>query len=272
MTRDRFEAAYVLQRFGRRSDKLARYLHTLGDAQGSVLAALTPRHGLSIRQCLYRTTNVLEFWAQYSTILRGDGLKRYAEAVHEARKLWKALMREPAERSDSYMRFLEGPLLMHEHLIARYAMSEAVYALYDQAGQVQYDRPERFRYLLNAASKQLLGHLSDFKPIERFLAAGHRSLGFDVSTVNRLCETKVKMQELAALLSHFARSHRPLPAFKQLYNVFLSTWHSQWYAHREHEWAAEIPRYRRFSLVGAVRPTAELSTRIIPDATKEKPG
>ena len=250
MTKHRFDAAYALQRYGTRSDRLVRYLHMLGDAGGPILCVLAPLHGLTLRKCLYHTTNVLEFWAQYSAILRDGGLARYGAGVRAARRLWDTLARSPEMAADPYLRFQEGPLLMHEHLFARYIMTEAVYALYDKAGKVQYDDPARFRAHLRAASARLLAHLADFAPIERHLAEGRKALGFDASTINRVRRTKANLRELAALLKHLAGSHRPLPAFQQLYNVFLSPYITHWYGDREHDWAAELPRFQRFSLDG----------------------
>ena len=77
------------------------------------------------------------------------------------------------------------------------------------------------------------------------------------------------MIELAALLKNFGDSHRPLPAFLQLYNVFLSITRTRWYVSREHEWAAEEPRFQRFCIDGPAKEKANLSSRIVPEIEKE---
>lgn len=248
MDKTTFEAAYSLHRYGIGSKALTRYLHVLGDAKGPVLGALASFHGVDLRKCLYHTDNILDFWALYSEILSGQGLQKYKRGVEKARRLWNGVGQHPAVKSDPDFWCLAGPLLMHEHLIARYEMTEAVYACYDRAARLQYEDTARFRALLDRCAALVEGHLRDFKPIEQYLARGRAALGFDLSTLNRVRATRDNARRLAAFFRHLKKSHRPLPVFQQLHNVFLGQRHTRFYYDREHEWAAESPEFRRYSL------------------------
>lgn len=253
-----FDRAYRLQRYGLRTCVFTDYLHLLGDAGGPVLRTIKPLHGLGLRKCLYHTTNVLDFWFYAAGPLGGGKFGRYKAAIARARGLWKRI--GMARPDDPYLWAMEGPLLNHEHLIARYAMTEAVYSLYNQAARAQYDDVRRFRALLEKAASRLLQHLKDFGPIDAYLARGRRELGFEQSTIHRISATKAGIRELAALIRYFGKlnrplpanrslpAYRPLPAFQQLCNVYLEPFRTNWYGDREHEWAAESPRFRRFSI------------------------
>lgn len=59
---------------------------------------------------------------------------------------------------------------------------------------------------------------------------------------------KKQIQFLASFLRHLKTSHRPLPAFHDLHTYLLSQFETHWYGDREHDWAAEIPRFRRYSV------------------------
>jgi len=244
----RFEAAYSFQRYGMKSGALTDYLHAVGDAGGPILRVLTPYHGVELRKCLYHTDNVLLFWKHYAKLLSGSRLKLYKAGVARARALWERVMKQQPPAGDKYLRLQAGPLLMHEHLLARFEMTEAIYRDYDAAARIQYADPARFRKMLGRARSRLLAHLDDFKPIDDYLAAGRKALGFDRSTLNRVRATKTKLRELAAFFRHLGSGQRPLPVFMQLADTFLDTSRTRWYGDREHEWAAETPRFRRYTL------------------------
>lgn len=243
-----FETAYNLQRYGMRSNALTEYLHAIGDAGGPILSVLAPLHGVELRKCLYNTDNPLLFWKHYAGILAGDGLKRYKAGVAKARRLWTRVLKQKRSCQDPYLSLLDGPLLMHEHLIARYEMTEAMYRDYDAAAKVQYQDLRLFRQHLDRVALTLTAHLQDFAPIDKYLSAGRKALGFDRSTTNRVRATKKKIRELAALIRHLKKSHRPLPAFQQLVDTFLETSRTRWYGDREHDWAAEAPRFLRYTV------------------------
>ncbi len=245
---DAFEKAYCFQRYGMHSLLITKYLHMVGDAGGPILSVLAPLHGIELRKCLYHTDNVLLFWKHYARILSGSGLKTYKTGIAAARRLWNRISDNPAARRDPLLPLQAGPLLMHEHLAARYEITEAVYHCYDAAAKIQYDDPPAFRKLLDQAATRLTTHIGDFKPIEDYLALGRRTVGFDCSTGNRVRATKTGIRELAAFLRHLKKSHRPLPAFQQLADTFLDISRTRWYGDREHDWAAETPRFIRYTL------------------------
>ncbi len=260
LTRAGFERAYCLQRYGLRSSLLTDYLHLVGDARGPILSVLAPLHGMELRKCLYHTDNVLMMWRQYAGILAGPKRKAYAAGVRAARRLWDRLEKDPGFTNDPLLRFQAGPLLMHEHLLARYDMTEAVYALYDQAAKAQYADSARFRALLDEAAVRLTAHLDEFAPIDTYLNAGRKTLGFDLSTLNRVRATKRKLRALAAFFRHLQRSHRPLPAFQQLADIFMEPARTRWYGDREHDWAAEPPSFCRYTLKNSAPDTTTAAT------------
>jgi hypothetical protein len=245
---DSFEQAYCLHRYGLKSNALTDYLHAIGDVDGPILSILAPYHGVELRKCLYHTDNPLLFWKHYARILDPSAFKRYATEVARARRLWTSVRKQQPGPNDALLALQEGPLLMHEHLIARFAMTEAIYRDYDAAAKVQYDDPRQFREHLGRAASRLTAHLKDFAPVLAYLAAVRKQVGLDQSTINRVQETKKNIRELAAFLRHLGGSHRPLPAFQQLADTFLETFRTRWYGDREHEWAAEDPRFVRYTV------------------------
>jgi hypothetical protein len=216
-----FEKAYSLHRYGLQSTALTDYLHAVGDVDGPILSVLAPYHGVELRKCLYHTDNPLLFWKHYARILGEGGLAQYKSEVAKARRLWNRAHDEQRAGETTLLELQVGPLLMHEHLIARFEMTESVYRHYDAAARAQYDDPGLFRELLDRASADLIAHLKDFTPIDRYLAAVRRIVGLDQSTVNRVRATKRNVRELAAFVRHLRASHRPLPAFQQLADTFL---------------------------------------------------
>ncbi len=241
-----FEKAYSLQRYGITSNALVEYFHVIGDAGGPILSVLAPFHGVELRKCLYHTDNPLLFWKHYARILSNGALKKYKAGVTKARRLWERIERQQTD--DPTLKLQIGPLLMHEHLIARYEMTESIYQDYDAAAKAQYCDPARFRRLLDRISARLKEHLKDFKPIDRYLAMGHKTVGFDQSTSNRVRATKTNILELAAFVRHLKKAHRPLPAFQQLSDIFLEVSRTRWYGDREHDWAAEDSRFVRYTV------------------------
>lgn len=246
LTKTAFDRAYSFHRYGINNPALTDYLHALGDAGGPVLSAIKPMHGTGLRKCLYHTTNVLDFWAYACDILAVTNFGKYRAAVANARKLWTQVCKEDSRDPD--IKSLEGPLLMHEHLIARFRMSEEVYALYDRAARAQCENTGTFRMLLDKAAGRALRHLNDFAPIFAYLKRMRREYGHEQASIFRLKATQSGLRELAAVIRHFKGDNRLLPAFQQLHNVFLSPYRTRWYGDREHEWSAEPPRFKRFSL------------------------
>ena len=243
-----FEKAYLLQRYGFTNDTLTRYWHILGDARGPVLSVLAPLHGVNPRKCLYHTDNVLTFWKHYAHLLRDDGLERYRTGIADARRIWEQVKTDTAAGVDPYLPYQEAPLLMHEHLLRRYEMTEAVYAAYDDAAKAQFEDPKLCTKRLNEAADRLLAHVNDFPPIEKYLTAARKEFGLDRSSQLRLAATRRKMEELAAFLRSLATSGRPLPAFIQMHDVFLDVPRTNWYGDREHEWATGPARFQRYTL------------------------
>jgi hypothetical protein len=231
-----------------KSGALTDYLHAVGDVDGPILNLLKPFHGVELRKCLYHTDNPLLFWKHYAKILSDGGLKKYKTEVAKARRLWTRVEEQRPPEQDAYLTLHVGPLLMHEHLIQRFEMTEAIYRDYDAAAKAQYKDPSGFRDLLAGLSVTLLSHLEEFAPIEAYLKSGRKLVGFDRSTINRINATKKNIRELAAFMEHLGKSHRPLPAFQQLADTFLATFHTRWYGNREHDWAAEAPRFKRYTV------------------------
>ena len=143
---------------------------------------------------------------------------------------------------------MKAPLLMHEHLIGRYEKTEAAYSHYDKAAGYQFEDDDAYRRELKKAAECFLSHLADFGPVDDYLRGARRAFGLDISSYYRLQQTKKGIRDLAALMRRFEGSRRPLPAFQQLQNVFLEPFRTHWYGDREHDWAAESPHFRRFSL------------------------
>jgi hypothetical protein len=243
----RFEAAYALHRYGLTSTQCTDYLHLLGDIDGPVLGVLTPNHGVDVRKCLYHTANVLDFWISYCDRLHGAGLAKYRAGIAQARELWGRILEESKGNRDRYFALLEGPLLTHEHLLARYDACDAMYRAWNAAAFAQYDDPKAYADHLARASSAIAAHLEDFGPVERYLKESTRLVGLEKSSLFRLAATKRGIGELCALFSRLARSDRPLPAFQQLHNVYLDPFRTRWYGDREHEWAAEPGRFKRMS-------------------------
>lgn len=249
LTPTRLESAYCLHRYGLRSDTLTRFWHTLGDAKGPVLQALKPLHGVNARKCLFHTDNVLTFWMQYGAILRGENLELYRSGISEARQLWDQLAVEASDCRDPYLALQSGPLLMHEHLLRRFEITDQVYSLFDRAAQVQYDEPKRFASLLDQAASVLLSHLDDFSPVEWYLTESNRGLGLEKNSLRRVRHTKAGIRKLARFLCHLASSARPLPAFAWLHEVFLGRPKGHYYLDREHEWASGPGEFRRHGIL-----------------------
>lgn len=247
LTLARFEAAWEFQRYGLRSGALTDYLHTLGDAKGPVLSPL-PVRGHGLRKCLYHTVNPLDFWAWAGGTLKGSRLARYKAGVARARRLWDTVIRDTGQGTDRYLRHLEGPLLGHEHLIDRLTTLASVYQRYDQAARCQYDNPALFGTLMDEASQLCVDHSRRFHAVQKYLTGLRQALGMEQSSIHRLRAVQTNLRELAAFLRHSKHSKRPLPAFQQLHNVFMEPFRTMWYGDREHEWAAEPTRFRRFSL------------------------
>ncbi|PYI51564.1 family 20 glycosylhydrolase [Paenibacillus flagellatus] len=134
-----FERAYSLQRYGFATNALVEYWHALGDREGPVLKPLTPLNGVDIRKCLYHTDNVLMMWKCYSPILTNHNLANYEEGVRFARSLWNRVEEAISGCRDPYISLQSAPLLMHEHLLRRFKMTEAVYGYYDAAARIQYE-------------------------------------------------------------------------------------------------------------------------------------
>ena len=243
-----FERAYALQRYGLKKDTLMQYLHLLGDGSGPLLQRLAPINGVNLRKCLYHTDNVLTFWRHYSDLLKGDGIRHYRRAISRGRNLWERLSKEASACRDPYLHLLEGPLLMHEHLVRRYEMTEQLYAVYDKAAKLQFRRQAEFVRLMGEAADILIGHLADFPPIEKYLADARRKLGLDRSSILRVRATKKNLRHLADYLRHLTCSDRPLPAFIQLDKLFPLTARTNWYGDREHEWAVEPPRFQHYTI------------------------
>jgi hypothetical protein len=101
---------------------------------------------------------------------------------------------------------------------------------------------------MDRAAALLLGHLKDFPPVEKFLAAAHRQLGLDRGSIVRVQATKRKIRELAAFFKHLARGGRPLPAFGQLDSMFMRESRTAFAGDREHEWSGGPARFRRYTL------------------------
>jgi hypothetical protein len=190
---------------------------------------------------------VLRVWVNYAELFQDGKFKQYKAGVADARKLWEKINKTDAIKSDPYLKYFEGPLLVHELLALRYEMTEEIYAFYDKAAAVQYTDRKAFAVLLDKAAKRLEAHLVDSKQIESYLRNGRRSLGFDKSTLNRMRATRGGIKELSAYIKHLKKSHRPLPVFQQLHNTFMEEFLTDWYGDREHEWADESPRFVRFS-------------------------
>lgn len=249
LTLARFEQAWAFHRYGLRSKTLAAYLHTLGDAKGAVLEPL-PTQGHGLRKCLYHTVNPLDFWAWAGGALQGARLTRYKAGIARARRLWDTVVDEIAANGngDRYFRYLEGPLLGHEHLLDRFVTLESAYGLYDKAARCQYDDPTHFAKLLEKSACLCEEHAQRFGPLLAYLTGMRRDLGMEQSSIQRLRAVRKNLAEIAAFLRQRQHSERPLPAFQQLQNVFMEPYRTNWYGDREHEWASEAPRFRRFSL------------------------
>jgi hypothetical protein len=250
LSTDRFEQAYCLQRYDLRTTTVTRYAHAIGDASGPVLSPLAPYHNANLRKCLYHTDNVLTFWQHYAHILQGGPLNKYRAGVAGARRLWRQVEREARTCDDPYLVLQEGPLLMHEHLLRRFDMTEALYRRYDQAARAQFADPRRCARLLNEVAGLLLRHVDDFPPIERYLATARRLVGLDRSSILRVRATRRKARELAAFLKHLAVAERPLPAFSQFSGMFFGVVRTDWYGDREHEWAEGPARFQRYTING----------------------
>lgn len=248
LTNKQFEKAYSLQRYGLKTDILTQFWHILGDAGGPVLKALKPLGGANVRNCLYRTDNVLSFWKHYSRILSGEKLDMYREGILQARRLWDKVIEEAQGCSDPYLHLQAAPLLMHEHLIRRFDMTESVYSCYDSAAQVQFDNPELFKQLLEKAVSLLLSHLDDFAPVEKYLVDARKSFGLERSSIIRVRETKRNICKLASFLKHLSVSNRMLPTFIQLHDMFLERFLNCMYICREHEWATGPEVFKRYTV------------------------
>lgn len=247
--RDRFERAYSLQRYNLCSDALTAYWHVLGDAAGPVLSALAPYHGTTVRKCLYHTDNVLTFWKYYRQhLLSSRCLENYRRGLKLARRYWTQVESEMRRSDDLYWRLQAGPLLMHEHLLKRFKMSETLFRLYDAAARAQYVRPKGFAQYLKRAARLALNHLDDFEPVEKFLRDARNLWGLDQSSIQRVKATRHGLQELAAFLKYLAGADRPLPAFIQLHSILLDRPRSDYWLDREHEWAEYPSRFQRYSI------------------------
>lgn len=254
LSHDQFEAAWSLQRYGMRSPALTRYLHAVGDATGPVLSPL-PIKGHGLRKALYHTTNPLDFWAWTGTDVAGKRLTAYRSGIGKARKLWTDVKRQAAFGADPYLKHMEGPLLGHEHLLADLDAWNEIFTLYDQAAQCQYERPADFRRLLARGAARATAHTNSFAPLLRYLTSIRKDFGLEQSSLHRVRALIANIREFAAFLLHLRRSHRPLPSFQQFHNVFFEPFRTDWYGDREHEWAAEPPRFLRFSLRSGKPPT-----------------
>lgn len=249
LSNKQFEKSYSLQRYGLKTDALTQFWHILGDAGGPVLKALTPLQGANMRKCIYHTDNVLTLWVHYSRILSGEKLELYRDGILQARQLWDKVVEEAYCCSDPYLHLQAAPLLMHEHLIRRFDITESVYSCYDSAAQVQFDNPELFKKLLEKAVLLLLSHLDDFSPVEGYLTDARKLLGLERSSIVRVRETKRNIGKLASFLRYLSVSNRPLPAFIQLHDMFLERCQTNFFIGREHEWITGPKEFQRYSIL-----------------------
>jgi hypothetical protein len=270
LPREPFERAFSLHRYGPKTDAITQYWHVLGDLLGPVLGPLAPLNGASVRRCLYQCDNVLEFWLHYGPILKGPALVRYRRGVRQARELWTRFRRQTAGSRDVALPLHEGPLLMHEHLLKRLEMSEALYRLYDRAAKAQFDDSRKFTRLLGQAAGALLAHERDFAPVERYLRAAYRVLGLELASLRRLQATRKKMRELAALFRSWP-SGRPLPAFVELHHMFLGQCVSGFYGDREHEWTEGPARFQRYTIFSGPVPSGLEQSREVGDRPRQTP-
>lgn len=266
-----FERAYSLHRYGLKTDAITQYWHVLGDLLGPVLGPLAPLNGASVRRCLYQSDNVLEFWLHYGAILHGPALTRYRRGLRKARTLWSRVCLQTAGSRDVALPLHEGPLVMHEHLLKRLDMSEALYRLYDQAAKAQFENPRKFSRLLKQAAGVLLAHERDFPTVEGYLRAAHRGLGLELASLRRLQATRKKLRELAALLRSFGTSKRPLPAFVELHHMFLGQCVSGFYGDREHEWTQGPTRFQRYTIFSGPIPSGLEQSREMGDRPRLTP-
>ncbi len=243
-----FESAFSLQRYHLKSDTLFKFWHLLGDAKGPVLSSLAPFHGRQMRHYIYQTDNVLTLWKNFCSILTIRKWTTYKKSIIRARILWNKIAREKSRVDDPTFGLQEGPLLTHEHMVRRYEMSLKIYDLYDQAAKFQLEKPALFKKHLNQAADILLRHLKDFPPIERYLNALRRELGMEKSSILRVQAAKQKIRYLADYLRHLSKSKRLLPAFIHLHDTVLAVPGCGWYYNREHEWAEEPQKFRKFSI------------------------
>lgn len=244
---DDFAKTFTLHRYGIDTSSLANYWHAIGDDDGPVLSPLAPLHGPDPRKCLYHTTNVLMMWKQYSTILTETNLAAYQAGIQHARTLWNIVEQEFQCCDDPYLPLQEGPLLMHEHLLKRFEMTEAMYHSYNLAAHAQYGQPTLFAQHLKHAISLLLAHLDDFPAIEQYLNLAHTLVGLENTTMLRLKETQNQIKALAAFLNDLETANRALPSFIQLHNVFLQPLDTNWFMYRQHEWADAPAPFQRYS-------------------------
>jgi hypothetical protein len=245
-----FESAFCLHRYGRHDNLLTEYWHVLGDETGKVNRALGECNGINLRKCLYHTDNPLTMWRHYHAVLTPDVLSSYEAGIREARGLWERMC-EGATRADPLFLLQEGPLLTHEHLLRRYRMTEVVYALFDEAAQVQFQDPVRFRTLLDEASNLLEAHLKDFPPVESYLHEMHRRTGLELTSLFRLRKTKEHLLRLADFLRTFPWETRMLPKFVLLHDVYFETFQSYWFLDRQPDWCNAPEAHRRYSVQSA---------------------
>lgn len=240
--------AYLLHRHGFHTNTLAEYWHIVGDANGPILKPLLPNNGSNPRRCLFYTDNVLMFWMHYSKALEGVNLEQYKHGISQAAELWEQVEHDKGGRQDPYLSIQKGPLLIHEHLLQRFLMSEKLYEKYDLAGKHQYDHPESYKLSLQEAAEVLLRHIADFPPIESYLESMHHLVGTENSSMLRLEATKRNMAQLAEFIMYLAHSQRPLPAFYELHDMFLGMPRTNWCYDREHEWMDAPQRFQRYAV------------------------
>jgi len=251
MKNEHLYRAYLLQRYGFQTTALAEYWHVVGDSNGPVLGPLQPYNGAHPRRCLFYSDNVLTFWKHYAKALQGDNLTLYKEGIRAAGKRWEQVEQEARSRQDACLHLHRGPLLIHEHLLRRFLMSEILYEVYDRAAKAQYEKPQMFIQSLEQAADVLLAHLHDFPPIEAYIRSMHEQLGTESGSALRLEATKRNMLRLAEFIRYLAHSERPLPAFYELHDMFLETPRTIYYHDREHEWLDAPPQFQRYAVIGA---------------------
>lgn len=204
--------------------------------EGGLIHSISPKlNSDKFRKCLFSTDNPLKFLHEFGGVLNDEKMADWGDAVNELRRLWEAVKRAQGFTTKNNFKFLELPLLTHEHLLKRLEKTRETQSLYK-------------RGCLRKAAEVFESHAEDFDKVRVLYAEAVAAFGNESISLLKMDETVKAIKSLSAFLRYLGNANRSLPAFHLFNSVFFERKHTKYWIAREDEWADVPEEFRRFSV------------------------